>query len=155
MIVPDIARDLLAYDPDTGVITWRVAPPRKPFLLGREAGAPHPTLGYRYLKIEGRRYAAHQVAWFLHTGENIPDGLETDHINRVRDDNRAANLRLVTRSQNVLNTALKPNRTGVRGVSVHPVKGVFRARFRGKVVYSRSLDGAAAAYAAMVASASP
>ena len=34
---------------------------------------------------------------------DIPDGMEIDHINRDRYDNRIENLRLVTKSQNSLN----------------------------------------------------
>ena len=44
-------------------------------------------------------------------------GLETDHINRNRVDNRKANLRYATRKQNVENT-------GVRKDSLTKIKGV-------------------------------
>lgn len=45
-----------------------------------------------------------------------PPGLIVDHINRDRLDNRRANLRAVTRSQNNANSAKRPSRTGYRGV---------------------------------------
>jgi hypothetical protein len=45
----------------------------------------------------------------------IPAGMEVDHINRDRLDNRRANLRLVTRSQNTQNS-LTHARSGYRGV---------------------------------------
>lgn len=44
-------------------------------------------------------------------------GLVVDHINRRRDDNRAANLRWLTQSDNLLNTRMSArNRSGIRGV---------------------------------------
>ena len=55
--------------------------------------------GYR--RIEHRRVRAreHRIVWILHHGE-IPAGLQIDHINRDRSDNRIENLRLATHRQN-------------------------------------------------------
>lgn len=48
---------------------------------------------------------------------NTPEGLETDHINGNKLDNRVANLRNVTHSQNQLHHRLpKTNTSGVKGV---------------------------------------
>lgn len=46
------------------------------------------------------------------------EGLDVDHINHVRNDNRLFNLRFVTRSENSKNQSLSSkSTTGVTGVS--------------------------------------
>src|SRR5260221_6319813 len=56
--------------------------------------------GYRHICIDRKDYFEHNLIWFLVNGSWPPEGLEIDHINRVRDDNRPKNLRLGTRTQN-------------------------------------------------------
>lgn len=42
---------------------------------------------------------------------------DVDHINRIRTDNRKENLRIATRTQNLINSKLSPkNTTGYKGV---------------------------------------
>lgn len=45
--------------------------------------------------------------------KEIPVGLDVDHINRDKLDNRRENLRLLTRSENILNSEKSINSTGV------------------------------------------
>lgn len=60
-----------------------------------------------------------------------PDGAEVDHVNQEKLDNRRANLRPVTRSQNMHNRPGRPNRTsGRRGVSWHKPSGKWWARLQ-------------------------
>lgn len=58
--------------------------------------------GYRFLRRNGRTIYVHQLVYELFV-EQIPEGLEIDHINTIRDDNRVENLRVVTRLQNLHN----------------------------------------------------
>ena len=51
--------------------------------------------GYRRICIDGRHAVVARVVYEVFV-ESIPDGMEIDHINTVRDDNRVENLRVVT-----------------------------------------------------------
>jgi hypothetical protein len=53
------------------------------------------------MKIDGQVYKAHRLAWVYVHG--IEPKRHLDHINGVRDDNRIANLREATVSQNAMN----------------------------------------------------
>ena len=58
-----------------------------------------------------------------------PDGLETDHINGDKLDNRRANLRICTGSQNRRNTgASRVNTSGFKGVNWHKQHCKWNAR---------------------------
>lgn len=59
----------------------------------------------------------HRVVFELVSGQKIPEGVEVDHIDGNRQNNRFSNLRLVTDAQNARNQKLKSNSaTGVVGV---------------------------------------
>lgn len=58
--------------------------------------------GYEYVVIDGGAKLAHRVLWEVFNGE-IPAGMEIDHINTIKTDNRIENLRLVTSSENKRN----------------------------------------------------
>lgn len=92
-------RDLLNYDPESGVFTWRVA--RTTWINpGRVAGSLNAE-GYRYIKVDGKNYKANRLAWFFVHGV-WPDG-QVDHINGDKADDRIANLRVCTNAENSQN----------------------------------------------------
>lgn len=71
--------------------------------------------GYRKISINHQEYRAHRLAFLYMTGR-FPNE-HVDHINGVTDDNRWANLRAVTRSENLRNQKLsKKNTSGAIGV---------------------------------------
>ncbi len=77
------------------------------------------------IKVDGK-----QVLCNLHRLVfNTPEGLDTDHINGDRLDNRKSNLRAVTRQQNMHNRVgpNKNNTSGCLGVSWDKVNNKWRA----------------------------
>jgi len=105
-------KELLDYNPETGVFTW------KRFMGGTaKAGTVAGTTdshGHIQIKVDRKLHLAHRLV-FLYVAGTAP--AEVDHINRVRSDNRLANLRSVSRSENRHNTApCKRNKSGVKGV---------------------------------------
>jgi hypothetical protein len=106
-------RDVLGYDPETGVFTWlRTKGSRA--VAGSKAGR-RARLGYIEIMVDRRRYQAHRLAWLYMTGRH-PEHL-IDHINMDPGDNRFANLREATHSQNKANALRhRDNSTGRKGV---------------------------------------
>lgn len=138
---PEQLRQLLDYEPVTGVLTWRERPAemftsdRLPASArqttwnarfgGKVAGFIRPD-GYRNIQFGKRTVKAHRVAWALHFGEWPAS--EIDHINHVRSDNRIANLRVTPRSKNARNKSKRrDNSSGFAGVSWHRRDMVWRA----------------------------
>lgn len=107
MITQNKLKELLSYDPETGVFRWKVR--RKGSRKGG-VGTTGPR-GYITITIDGVKYYAHRLAWFYETGR-WPK-LEIDHISGVKADNRIRNLREATRSQNAAN--IKSRRNGLKG----------------------------------------
>lgn len=143
-LTADRVRELLDYDPETGVLRWRVA--RGPKKAGSVAG----TIDKKYcvIKIDNRGYRAHRLAW-LHTFGEWPDGV-IDHRDGDGVTNALRNLRDVTRAVNNENQrrARADSRSGMLGVTVYGDR--FRARIRaaGKLRWLGIFDSADAAHAA-------
>jgi hypothetical protein len=110
-----VLASLVSYDPLTGLFANKD---------GGSLGTRHPK-GYVSIQIGGYRALAHRLAWFMVTGE-APDSL--DHINRIKADNRIANLRVATGSENQCNRGRQSNNTsGVPGVALNRQKTGWQA----------------------------
>jgi len=107
-------RELLHYDPETGVFTHIC--PRQRVVLGSVAGSLGQN-GYRKHRLDGVTFSGHRLAWLYMTGD-WPKG-QIDHINGIRDDNRISNLRDVPQAINSQNRRTALNSTGFLGVSKH------------------------------------
>lgn len=109
--------------------------------------------GYVRVSIDGKRYLAHRLAWIWCNGD-IPEGMEIDHINQVKHDNRIVNLRLGTSRDNKRNRALQSNNTtGINGVSYDKKNNAYEANIKvdGKKVFLGYYDTEAEAKAARYA----
>lgn len=149
---PEELRQLIAYDPDTGRLSWRCRPPSAfkqdgangperaaAIWNSRYCGTPalnwantHGHLCGDLRRASGRvKLYAHRVAWAITHGE-WPDTI--DHINGNPADNRIANLRSVSQRENSRNQRKRStNISGITGVRFY--KG------RKKWIASITVDG--------------
>ena len=111
---PEVLRQLLRYEPETGKLFWLHRTQQEFDTLGRfsvehkcnwwnamYANTEASTLshrGYYRIRLKRRDYSSHRVIWAMVTG-SWPD-MMVDHINRIPSDNRWVNLRLATPTQN-------------------------------------------------------
>jgi hypothetical protein len=80
------------------------------YLLKKHHWYLHKSSGYYCTKYKGKQI-------FLHRLIAGVDGLEVDHINRIKTDNRRSNLRAVSKHVNHVNRGLQANNTtGAKGV---------------------------------------
>jgi hypothetical protein len=140
------ANELLAYDPETGIIRRKVG--CGPARAGDIAGSLH-SKGYLNTQIDRKIYRNHRLAWLLHTGNWPIDCI--DHINGIGIDNRITNLREATHSQNMQN--LKKARsnnisTGLLGVSARGKKFMVRIMVNKVSKYIGNFNDAESAHAA-------
>lgn len=142
---PQVLRQLLRYDPDTGKLFW--CPRGIEWFNDSEVGAERScnTWNFRYANREAftatmnkgyksgsvfyRNLLAHRVAWAMYHG--IWPQEQIDHINGLRTDNRIVNLRAVSGQENMRNAKRPKNNTsGVIGVRWQPNAGKWRARIK-------------------------
>lgn len=147
MLTQERLKELLHYDPDTGVFTWKVAAGRR-VRVGSVAGY-HDDKGYIRIGIDGRAYRAHRLAFLYMCGAFPP--AEVDHIDHCESNNRWGNLRMATAAENQKNTVMRSkNTSGYKGVVWDKLGGNWRARaaLNGRLISLGSYPTAEAASAA-------
>lgn len=125
IINADEVRAMLDYDPASGIFVWKARPINyfhdvRAFnswnarYAGKVAGTKK-SGGYRHIRLGGGRYEEHRLAWLYIKGKWPKNSI--DHINGDSGDNRFANLREATCSQNQSNVGLRQDNTsGTKGV---------------------------------------
>ncbi len=107
-------KELLDYDPATGIFRWKVNRAAKH--PGDIAGCIKVDSGYVIIGLDMRLYRAHQLAWLWMIGRWPRQFM--DHRDTNKSNNRWKNLRLATKSQNMANmSAPIHNTSGLKGVS--------------------------------------
>jgi len=123
---PAYVASRLAYDPESGELTWLVGS-----YAGRRAGRLD-TSGYRQVFIGGRRRPATHIIWLMMTGR-LPSHF-IDHRNRDKADDRWANLREASRSENARNSPGRSRYYAFKGIKPLPRKS---SRWQARI----SVDG--------------
>lgn len=152
MITQERLKEILHYDPDTGVFTWksRIGDPRKvngfnTKYSGNPTGLICSQTKRCRVRIEGVLYLAHRLAFLYMTG-SIPEFI--DHKDNNPSNNKWFNLRSCDKTQNACNQSVRnDNKTGVKGVNWHRAIGKFNAQIQFKkkkynLGYYDSLDEA-------------
>jgi hypothetical protein len=124
----DYLRSILDYDPWNGMFTWKVNF-RQPcyFDINKKAGCKNNITGYLQVGIHKKIYLLHLLSWYYMFGEWPLQDI--DHKNRIRDDNRFENLRLITKSTNAVNSIKQKNRTSnYKGVYWNKQKNKWQAQ---------------------------
>lgn len=115
MLTQDYIKSILNYCHETGVFSWSAK--RRSVKIGKQAGKGSDSVSYKYITIDGKKYACHRLAW-LYVYGSMPIE-QIDHRNGIKSDNRIGNLRIASNEQNGRNRAANINNsTGVKGVSL-------------------------------------
>lgn len=130
----DNIHDVFAYDPGTGIVTWKISP-RPTIAVGDAVGSVRGD-GYLRVKFRGQEYAAHRLAFRLMTGR-VPQNF-IDHKNGNVRDNRWSNLREASPRQNSVNR--RGIRTGLKGVTKHSGRFMAQCKDQGRNYYLGLFD---------------
>lgn len=134
MISQERLKELLHYNPETGVFRWLPRPVNtreerrwNTRYANKTAGHKRKKTGYVTIYVHGRLYMAHQLAFLYMTGD-FPKN-QIDHKDGNTNNNKWNNLREATHAQNMQNRKLlKSSTSGVSGVIWDKEKRRWRAR---------------------------
>lgn len=129
MMTQERLRELLDYNPETGVFTWRQRTGSRALVGQATSQRPSP-VGYLRIRLDGTLHYAHRLAFLWVTGA-FPTH-QVDHINGDKTDNRWCNIRLVKDRENRQNLggARRDNIVGLLGVSKSRSGPGYRARIQ-------------------------
>jgi hypothetical protein len=132
-------KELLSYDPETGVFRWEVRKCQK-VRVGSIAGYQEGR-GYTQIMIDGKNHRAHRLAW-LYVYGYFPE-TDLDHKDKNKSNNKINNLREASRQCNMRNVGnFKHNKSGVKGVYLdyHKNKWVAQVTIENKQFYLGSYE---------------
>jgi len=109
MLTQKRLRQVLHYDPKTGIFTWI-----KGDRAGEVAGTRHDDRGSLKVSIDNERHLLHRLAWFWMAG--FMPRANVEHVDGDRSNNRWANLLEGQRMQKPTHRAPRRDVTSVEGV---------------------------------------
>ena len=131
-------RELLHYEPDTGLLRWKIDYGSKN-RTGNVAGTSNGK-GYLRISINAERFTAHRLAWAFYYNQD-PGGMQIDHIDKNKSNNKIINLRLASHRKNGANSGpRKNNKLGARGVHYKNGKFMAAIEINGKNFYLGTYD---------------
>lgn len=147
-----LAKKMFAYDKESGDLyysAWRNG--CKLDIVGKNAGFLHKGNNgkpYKRVRFNGHNIYVHRIIWAIVTGEQPK---EIDHIDGDSLNNKWANLREVSHTENARNQKMhSTNTSGIMGVTYRKDSGRWRARIKvdGKMIslgtYASKSDAAKA-----------
>lgn len=142
-------RELLAYNPETGLLTWAKQQGKQ--LIGSPAGSKSESLGYLLVGIDGTKHYAHRLAWYHFYGE-WPKYV-VDHRDSNGYNNSISNLQDVTQRVNVIKGKQFKGREGKCPPGTYqsktvPGKFLGKITCHGKQIHLGVFDNKIAAYEA-------
>ena len=134
MITQKRLHELFEYRED-GNLIWKKS--KRGIRKDMVAGTLNLTTNHHQVNIDGKIYNLHRMIFMYHYGY-LTHGLQIDHIDTNKSNNRIENLREVTSSQNHMNTKLRvDNTSGIKGVYWNKPRRKWYSRIRvnGKNTY--------------------
>jgi hypothetical protein len=130
LVSQEYLKRLFEYDPETGLFYNRSSRGRAG--AGKVAGSL--SHGYWRIKIDDTRYYAHHLAWLYVYGE-WP--LEIDHRDGDGYNNKIANLRIATRTENNFNAKRETGKSGLKGAYQDPRSLIWFSKIQigGRVIW--------------------
>lgn len=127
----------LDYNKETGLFTWKRQTGRRGN-KGEVAGTLDKQSGYIRIKLGGKSYRAHRLAWF-YVNKVMPKSI--DHIDHVKHNNKFSNLREVTHLSNTRNRSINSNNTsGLCGINFRFNKWIVSIRVNYKSIHVGVFD---------------
>ena len=137
MLTQERLHEVLNYDPETGIFTWKERPLDSFKTIGAgktwnkrfdgQIAGTKDKYGYIQINIGGKFHLAHRLAWLYYYG-SFPEH-EIDHDDQIKYHNWISNLVDASHTCNMRNRGLHKNNTsGVKGVSLHKLTNKWCAR---------------------------
>lgn len=142
-------KKLLEFNADTGIFYRKMSASRRHPSPWLKQCRTKTVKGYVSVFVDGKKYAAHRLAWLWMTGKLPLD--QVDHIDANKSNNAWDNLREATNAQNQANTGpRKNNRVGLKGAHYQSQMNCWTARItvNGKRHFLGLFDEPEAAHAA-------